>query len=178
MADWLETIKLHAAKQAGALGQPRHAIVTSVDAVSHAVKVMIQPDGIESGWIPDAAVATSGLRIACPAEIGSQVLVVPVEGDAEHPVVVARVFDVVTIPPLSPATGTPVQPGEFGIFANDGSYIHLTKDNIFLKGKIVVDGYLQVNGDMVANGISLISHQHIGTQPGQGLSGQPEPTSG
>lgn len=178
MPDWLETIKLHAAKQAGALGQPRHAIVTSVDAVSHAVKVTIQPDGIESGWVPDAAVAVSGLRIACPAEIGTQVLVVPLEGDAEHPVVVARLFDVQTMPPSSPATGTPVQPGELGIFADSGSYIHLTKDSLFLGGKIVVDGMLQVSGDVLANGISLVAHQHLGVQTGQGLSGKPEPANG
>lgn len=177
-AEWLETVKLHAAKQVNALGQPRHAIVTSVDAVSHAVKVAIQPEGIESGWIPDTAIATSGLQISCPTEIGSQVLVVPVEGDAEHPVVVARLFDVVSKPPISPATGTVVQPGEIGIFLKDGCYLHLTKDCIFLKGKIIVDGSLQVDGDVLAEGISLVGHHHSGVQPGQGLSGTPEASGG
>lgn len=176
--EWLETVKLHAAKQASALGQPRHAIVTSVDAVSHAVKVAIQPENVESGWIPDTAIAASGLQISCPAEIGSQVLVVPVEGDAEHPVVVARLFDVVSKPPTSPATGTVVQPGEIGIFLKDGCYLHLTKECIFLKGKVVIDGNLQIDGDVLAAGVSLAHHQHIGVQPGQGLSGTPEAADG
>ncbi len=178
MSDWLETVKLHAATQAGALGQPRHALVTSVDAVSHAVKVTIQPEGLESGWIPDGAVAASGLRIACPAEIGTQVLVVPVEGDAEHPVVVARLFDVTLMPPSSSATGSPVQPGELGIFLDGGNYVHLTKTSLFLKGTVVLDGTLTVSGDVVAAKVSLAGHVHSAVQPGQGMSGAPEPSHG
>lgn len=173
MADWLETIKFHAAKQVAAIGQPRHALVTSVDAVSHSVKVTVQPEGIESGWIPDASIAAAGLRIACPAEIGTQVLVVPVEGDAEHPVVIARLFDVSITPPVAPATGKPVQPGEVGIFLDGGVYLHMTGTGIFLHGKIVIDGSVEVSGDVVAAGISLERHAHGGVQTGQGLSGMP-----
>lgn len=172
MPDWLETVKLHAAIQVASLGQPRHALVTSVDAVSHAVKVSIQPDGIESGWVPDSALAVGGLRIACPAEIGSQVVVVPVEGDPEHPVIVGRLFDVSIVPPTSPATGLPVQPGEFGIFLANGSYLHLTKDAIFLSGKVVLNGNLSADGDLVAGGISLQNHVHGQVQAGSGLSGK------
>ena len=178
MADWIETIKLHAATQAGALGQPRHALVTSVDPTSHSVKVSIQPEGLESGWIPDAAVSAGGLRIACPAEIGTQVLVVPVEGDAEHPVVVARLFDVSIAPPMSPATGKPVQAGEIGVFLDGGCYMHLAGGSVFLGGKIVVDGSIQVSGDVVAAGISLTGHVHQGVQPGNGISGPPVPSDG
>ena len=178
MSDWLETVKLHAATQAGALGQPRHALVTSVDAVSHAVKVTIQPEGLESGWIPDGAVAASGLRIACPSEIGTQVLVVPVEGDAEHPVVVARLFDITLMPPSSPATASPVQPGELGIFLDGGNYVHLTKTSLFLKGAVVLDGTLTVSGDVVAAKVSLAGHVHSAVQPGHGMSGAPEPSHG
>ena len=178
MSDWLETVKLHAATQAGALGQPRHALVTSVDAVSHAVKVTIQPEGLESGWIPDGAIAASGLRIACPAEIGTQVLVVPVEGDAEHPVVVARLFDVTLMPPSSPATGSPVQPGELGIFLDGGNYVHLTKGSLIIKRGVVLDGTLTVSGDVVAAQVSLAHHVHSAVQPGQGASGAPEPSHG
>ena len=173
MADWIETIKLHAATQAGALGQPRHALVTSVDPTSHSVKVSIQPEGIESGWIPDAVVAASGLRIACPAEIGTQVLVVPVEGDAEHPVVVARLFDVSITPPISPATGNPVQAGEIGIFLSSGCYLHLSESSIFIGGKLVINGSVQVSGDVVAASVSLAGHVHQRVQPGAGISGMP-----
>lgn len=178
MTDWVETLKLHAATQVGALGQPRHALVTSVDPTSHSVKVSIQPDGIESGWIPDTAVSACGLKIACPAEIGTQVLVVPVEGDAEHPVVVARLFDVSIVPPTSPATNKPVQPGEIGIFTNEGCYMHFTGSTIFIGGKLVVDGSIQVNGDVVAADVSLTAHVHRGIEIGNGISGTPVSSHG
>ena len=178
MTEWLETVKLQAALQVGALGQPRHALVTSVDPTSHSVKVSIQPEGIESGWIPDAAVAAHGLKIACPAEIGTQVLVVPVEGDAEHPVVVARLFDVSITPPMSPATNKPVQPGEVGIFTSGGCFVHLAGDTIYLGGKLILNGSIQANGDIAAAGISLVEHVHRGVEAGSGVSGTPVPSDG
>lgn len=178
MVDWLETIKLHAATQVAATGQARHALVTSVDPVAHAVKVSIQPEGIESGWIPDGTWAAAGLRIACPTEIGSQVLVVPVEGDAEHPVLVAKVFDVTTVPPTSPATGKTVQAGEIGIFLGGGNYIHLTDQGIYLRGTVHIDGNLAIAGDAVASGVSVVSHLHSGVQTGSGISGAPEKSDG
>ena len=178
MPDWIETLKLHAATQVGALGQPRHALVTSVDPTSHSVKVSIQPEGIESGWIPDVAISAYGMKIACPAEIGTQVLVVPVEGDAEHPVVVGRLFDVSITPPTSPATNKPVQPGEIGIFTSGGCYMHFVGSTIFIGGKLVVDGSIQINGDIVAADVSLKGHVHRGIEVGNGISGAPVSSHG
>jgi phage baseplate assembly protein gpV len=175
MSDWIETIKLHAAVQTASLGQARHGIVTSVDPVAHAVKVTVQPEGLETGWIPDGAMAASGLRIACPSEIGTQVLILPVEGDAEHPIVVARLFDVTLVAPVSPATGRQVQPREIGIFQSNGNYLHLAKDGLYLKGDLSVDGSVLVGGDVTASGVSLVRHVHGGVQPGSGLTGQPKP---
>ena len=102
----------------------------------------------------------------------------PVEGDAEHPVVVARLFDVSITPPTSPATGKPVQAGEIGVFLDGGCYMHLSKTSIFLGGTIVIDGSVQVDGDVVAAGVSLVGHVHQGTQPGSGMSGTPVPSHG
>jgi phage baseplate assembly protein gpV len=178
MNRWIETIKLEAARQSGALGQPRHAVVTSVDVTTHAVKVRIQPEGLETGWIPDGAVASQGLRIVCPAEIGTQVLIVPVEGDAEHPIVVARIFDTMTCPPVSPATGRPVAAGEIGIFFDNGTFCHLAKDGFHLKGQLFVDGSIQVTGDVQAADISLMNHLHGGVSAGNALSGAARSSDG
>ena len=94
-------------------GRAQHAIVSAVNPIKHLVQVTFQPSGLTSGWLPDPGLATGGLRIASPCEVGTQVLVVPVEGDAENPVIVARVFDLVAKPPVSPQTGQPAQSGEF-----------------------------------------------------------------
>ena len=178
MSQWLDAMRLQAALQVNSLGQPRHAIVTSVDPVAHAVKVMVQPDGQESGWIPDGAAAAGSLRICCPSEIGTQVLVVPVEGDAEHPILVSRLFDVVHTPPSSPATTKPVQPGEVGVFIQDGAYIHMTGNNIYLKGSVIIDGSLRTTDDVIAAGVSLSAHVHGEVATGSAFSAKPEPTSG
>ena len=173
MRNWIEAIKLHSAVHATAIGQPRHGIVTSVDPVNHAVKVMIQPDNVESGWIPDGVIAAAGLKIACPSEVGTQVLLVAVEGDAEHPVVVARLFDTVVTAPVSPATSRAVQAGEVGIFLASGVYLHLTSNGIYLGGDVTINGSLSTTGDVLAAGISLQRHVHSNVQSGNGVSGPP-----
>lgn len=173
MQSWIEAIKLHSAVHATAIGQPRHGIVTSVDPINHAVKVMIQPDNVESGWIPDGVIAAGGLKIACPSEVGTQVLLVAVEGDAEHPIVVARLFDTVVTAPVSPATSKPVQAGEVGIFLAGGVYLHLTRAGVHIGGDVTIEGSVSTTGDVMAAGISLRQHVHSNVQSGNGVSGPP-----
>lgn len=110
-----------ASAQAARLGQPRHAIVSAVDPVAHAVKVRIQPEGVESGWLADDVSAAGSLRIAAPTEIGTQVMVAPVDGDAENLVLTSRIFDTVVQTPVSPATGKVAQPGEYLLMAGQGA---------------------------------------------------------
>lgn len=174
MAGWLDTVKLQAASQLASLSHAVHAVVTSVDAVAHAVKVELQPDGLESGWIPDSTLAAGSLRICCPSDIGTQVLVVPVEGDPEHPVVVARLFDVVQSPNVSPVTGKPVQAGEIGVFTSGDTYLHITSNGVFLGGTVTISGDLQVSGDVLAGQVSLAHHVHSAVAAGHASSGPPE----
>ena len=112
-----DLVKREASAQTARLATARFGLVTAVDPVAHAVKVTIQPESVESGWIPDPGFAAGSLRISSPCEVGTQVLVTPVEGDAEHPVVTGRVFDAEVSPASSPYTGKPAQPGEYLIAA-------------------------------------------------------------
>ena len=173
MRNWVEAVKLHSAVHATAIGQPRHGTVTSVDPVNHAVKVMIEPDGVESGWIPDGVMAAAGLKIACPSEVGTQVILVSIEGDAEHPIVIGRLFDTVVIPPVSPATSQPVQAGEIGVFLEGGTYLHLTQAGIFVGGNVTINGSLTTTGDVSAGTVSLQQHLHSEVQSGTDVSGPP-----
>lgn len=174
----MSTLQQHfgllAASASSVAGRPRHGVVSAVDPTTHSVKVTIQPEGVVSGWIPDPGIACAGLRIACPAETGTQVLLVAVEGDAEHPVIVARLFDTTMLPPVSPFTSKPVQPGEIGIFLGDGTALHISAGMISMKGQLNVEGSIAVTGDVTANGISLDHHQHGGVQTGSNLTAQPE----
>ena len=174
MSNLPQHFSLLAASASSVAGRARHAVVTAVDPNTHSVKVQVQPEGIVSGWIPDPGLACAGLRIACPAETGTQVLIVPAEGDAEHPVIVARLFDTTIVPPTSPFTNKPVQPGEIGIFLADGTALHVSAGSVSIKGVLNVQGSVVATGDVTGNGISLDAHVHRGVQPGTGLTGAPE----
>lgn len=166
MSELADAIRLRTALHVSQAGQARHAVVVAVDPANHAVKVSVMPEAITSGWIADPGLACGTLRIACPCETGTQVLVVPTEGDSEHPVIVARLFDAQHLPPVSPASGQPVQPGEIGIFLEDGTYLHVRA------GRVSVGGVLEVNGSIVATGairsgtVELVEHVHAGVQAG------------
>lgn len=110
-----------AAGTANAMGQPGFALVSAVDPVNHAVKVVTQPSGIESGWLPYAALQVGSLRISCPPDVGAHVVLQHIDGDAEHGVVACPIYDAVVMPPLSPATGKVAQPGELLIVAGNGA---------------------------------------------------------
>ncbi|MFT8808691.1 baseplate assembly protein [Gluconobacter sp.] len=105
--------RFDAAALQGRMAHTMFGIVSAVDPVNHAVKVRIQPENVETGWIPDAGGVHAGdLRIACPSSPGTHVVLQPVEGDGEHLVVTGCVFDTVVMAPVSPLTGAVAQPGE------------------------------------------------------------------
>ncbi len=165
--------RLQDAGLSGQQGRARHGIVTAVDPASHSVKITIQPENVVSGWLPDAGLACAGLRICCPSEIGTQVLVVPVEGDAEHPVIVARVFDTIMSPPISPVTGKPVQPGEIGFFLANGNYLHLLENGIAIKGDVSIEGTVRVTEDVLVQAVSAVDHVHGGVAAGSATTTAP-----
>lgn len=140
--------RMVAAGLAHAQAQPGFGLVSAVDPVNHAVKVMLQPAGVESGWVPCGALQAGSLRMACLPDIGTHVVTIPVEGDAEHMIMASPVFDAVIMPPNSPATGKPAQPGEMLIVAGcptppansataqgqatqNAPWWHITKDTIY-----------------------------------------------
>lgn len=45
-------MRMQALLAAGKLGAPKHGLVTSYDPTNYRVKVMIQPEAIETGWLP------------------------------------------------------------------------------------------------------------------------------
>ncbi|AQU86238.1 baseplate assembly protein [Komagataeibacter nataicola] len=109
--------RMVASNIANGQAQPGFGIVSAVDPVNHAVKVMTQPSNVESGWLPLAAMQVGSLRISCPADIGTHVMVVHIEADAEHGVAAMPIYDAVVMPPTSPVTSQPAQPGELLIVA-------------------------------------------------------------
>lgn len=118
-------------------GQVKFATIASVNPQNLAARVSIQPDGVLSGWLPLLSAWTgSGWGMVCLPSIGDQVVVLPVEGDAEQGVIVGRSFSNNQRPPNAPV-------GELWFVHQSGSFLKLCND-----GTIQISGDLHVQGDV------------------------------
>lgn len=162
MDRFINAIKGHAAAQAQTQGAPRFAVVTSYNANDGTAKVQIQPEGVQTGWLPVLSQSVgNGWGLHCPLSTGEQVLVLPQDGDAEHGVIVGRAWSDQMRPPAAAAgdmllahqTGAQVKLGADGtVRINDaaGAYIRLMNN-----GTIAVNGVLSVTGQIKVNNVTV-----------------------
>ncbi len=155
-------IKSHAAAGDARQGVNRWGVVTSVDPTRPAVKVTIQPEGVQSGWLP---VAQSGAGASMTAvvipDVGMNALLVPDLGDGGHYIVVGFAHSDVSVIPVVPAglpgtlngspstAQTPWQAGEAGFVHKSGSVLRMCSDGtVYVRGPLHVDGPFMANGDV------------------------------
>lgn len=126
---------------AAGMAAPRFGTVTSYDKDTHTVKAMLQPEEVETGWLPIMVLmAGQGWGVyAAPAQ-GDQALLIFAEGDALVGVCVGFIPNDEDIPPAVPA-------GEIWLQHEEGSFLKLTSD-----GKIVSKGPWEHDGDFTATG--------------------------
>ena len=133
----LDAISARADQACKALAQPRLAIVTSSDFSTAMARVLLQPEGVLTGWLPILTLwSGAGWGLICPPSPGDQVLVIPREGDAEHGVIVGSLFSNAVRPPSAAV-------GEFVLHHQSGSSIRLSND-----GTVRISGDLKVSGDV------------------------------
>ena len=112
-------------------------MVTSSNPQTAMAKVLLQPEGVLTGWLPVLTQwAGSGWGLVCPPIPGDQVLVIPQEGDAQHGLIVGRLFSNSVRPPT-------VEPGELILRHQSGCSIRLLNS-----GVITIVGDLYVSGDV------------------------------
>jgi phage baseplate assembly protein V len=148
-------LKSQAAALDASVAQPRFGVVSSVDPSTYTARVLLQPEGVLSGWLPVlTSWAGNGWGVVCPPVPGQQVLVVAQEGDAEHGVIVGCAFSTQMRPPAAPA-------GELWLVHESGSFLKLLGDGSIaaqatqfaLSGTVAVTGNLTVSGTITdANG--------------------------
>lgn len=157
MDRFLNAVKAHAAALDGAMAQARFGVVTGFDPQRYAAQVLLQPEGVLSGWLPVlSARVGAGWGIAAPLTPGDQVLVVAQEGDAEHGVIVGAAYSGPQPPPQAPQ-------GELWLVHQSGASIRLAND-----GTVRVQGDLHVSGDVYdARGSldRLRQHYDVHTHP-------------
>ena len=148
MDRFINALKAHAGALDQGIGQPRFATVSSVDPANYCAKVLLQPEGVLSGWLPILSPwVGAGWGAVCPPVPGDQVLVLPQEGDAEHGVIVGRAFSLAALPPAAPA-------GELWLVHQTGSFLKLHNDGT-VEGTATrwnLTGDLHVAGSILASG--------------------------
>src|SRR5579871_4225512 len=103
-------------------GEAKFATISSVNYKTGNVKVIVQPDGVLSGWLPVLSPwVGNGWGMVCPPSTGDQVLLIAHEGDVEQGVVVGRAFSQKQPPPAAPD-------GEMWLVHKSGSSLKLCAD--------------------------------------------------
>ena len=163
----LAALKRHVGAMLDAIPQPRWGLVQSVDPSRPAVKVLLQPEGVLSGWIPVAqSSAGAGLTVLSPIVPGVQAFLVPESGargadyvatgfshsDTAQPPKVPNTNGSGGIPNASPVAWNA---SEYLVVAN-GSVMRLCANgDIYLhpgSGTVNIDGKLNVNGNVAITG--------------------------
>jgi phage gp45-like len=160
-------IKSHAAGMDQSLGQVKFGTVTSVNFRNSTARVLIQPDGVLSGWLPVLSQwVGSGWGMVSPLAPGDQVILVPQQGDAEQGVIIGRSFSDKQMPPVVPG-------GEFWLIHKSGSFLKLCND-----GTIRISGDLHVLGDVYDShgsiaGLRAVYNSHVHSMSSNGTTTPP-----
>lgn len=130
----------------------RIGIVTSYDPNTYSVKVMLQPENLETGWLPvTSAWIGNGWGIFCPPSSGDMVEVQFQEDGQSAGFIVGRFFNDIERPLPAPS-------GEFWLvhksgsllkFHNDGSVELVTNQD--LNATVGRHANISVTGNIVAN---------------------------
>ncbi|WP_162136286.1 phage baseplate assembly protein V [Zavarzinella formosa] len=180
-------MRREAARQAGEKSPPRRGIVSAYDPDHYAAKVVIQPEGHETGFIPvGSPMVGDGWGMFCPPTPGDEVDVHFQEGGKNAAYVSLRFFG-------NQARPLSVPSGEFWLVHRSGSFLKFLNDgtvelntagdlnatvggqaNLSVTGKVVasasefdltgdlnVTGTITASGDIYDNGRTDNSMNHI-----------------
>jgi phage baseplate assembly protein V len=165
----LNVIKAHASNLDRSTGQIKFGTVVSVDFRNGTARVLFQPDGTLSGWLPVLSQwVGNGWGMVCPTSPGDQVVVVPQEGDIEQGIIIGRSYSSKQKPPTAPV-------GEFWLVHQSGSFLQLRND-----GTIRVNGDMHVQGDVYDQHGSLAAlrthyNSHVHPLSPNTVTGKPVP---
>ncbi|MEQ1694787.1 MAG: phage baseplate assembly protein V [Hyphomicrobiaceae bacterium] len=134
-------MRLEGGRNAQQIGRSRVGKVTSYDPENYSVKVKLEPEGNESGWIPLSAESVgSGFGSYSAPRIGDQVEVTYQEGDSESGRVTSR------IPSKKNFKPPRVEEGETLYKHKDGATIKLDKDGNLITSQGGTTSKIDKNG--------------------------------
>lgn len=118
-ADLHNAIKRTVEGMMGTLPMARRGIIDSVNPAKMQARVLIQPEGALSGWLPIATTNLgAGWGLLSAPVLGTQCVVLPIDGDAHAGVIIGYHYSNAQQPP---ATG----PGEMWLYHETGSVLKI-----------------------------------------------------
>lgn len=167
----------------------RYGTVSTPHDTEYSAKVTIEPEGIETDYIPVGALwAGNGWGVVCRPPKGAQVLLAFADGDVNSGAILCVLFSDQDRPPDVPegefwvlnesggalkfqASGVVelTAPGGFNVFGRTtiNGALHVTDD-------VQVDKTLTATTDVIGGGKHLKTHTHGGVQAGAGHTAAPD----
>lgn len=146
----------------------RYGTVVSVNPGAGTARVNFGGD-TESADLPISSARAGGARVWSPVVVGEQVMVLCPSGDTAQGIIAGSVpCEAFPAPSGDGATYQINLPGGVVISVSGGA-VHITAP-----GKVIIAGDVEVSGDVVASGISLVHHKHGGITPGTSKTAEPE----
>ena len=159
MNGMLNLIRREVERVMSLFAKPQAGIVTSYDPGTYSAKVMLQPEGTETGFIPIRSIwSGNGWGVFSPPSIGDEVEIQHQEGGKNAPYIALRAFGDKFRPLPAPS-------GEFWLVHKTGSCIKLHNDggveidspvklNInspltTITGNVIVNGQIQATEDII-----------------------------
>lgn len=175
----------------------RLGTISGYDASNYLAKVLLQPDGIETGWLPIAAIGVgNGWGIQVAPNIGDMVEVEFQDGGIDAGLITGRFFNNSARPNAVPTGEVWLvhKGGQFikmlgdGSISSSGTWNHTGAMNV--AGNVAITGNETVTGNVTAQGTvqapnvvgttnvtfggkSGVAHTHSGVQTGSGSTGAP-----
>ena len=154
--------------------RPKYGTVTSYDPNTYRVKVMLQPEQIETGWVQlSAPFVGSNFGAVFGPMPGDLVRIDFLEGSAQAAVVGSRFFHDGLAPPQ-------VGPGEAMIVSSSGVTVYLDKTGKLTLSAQSGAGEIDITAanaikitapDVQIQGVNFASHVHGGVQTGGSTTG-------
>ncbi len=154
----LNLIRREVARVMSTLSMPRCGVVSSYDPNNYSAKVLIQPEGHESGWLPIRTPwSGNGWGIFCPPSPGDEVEIQYQEGGKQAPYIALRAFGDQFRPLNVPA-------GEFWLVDKLGNSFK------FSGGKVLLNGHTEIDVTTPTMNISCSTAVNV-TAPNFNLTG-------
>jgi len=161
MDTFINRLRLEMARALAGRADPRLATVSSFDPQNYAAKVMVQPENVETGWLPVLSPwIGSEWGFFAPVTPGDQVLVLFQENDQEVGLVLSRLFSNQQRP-------LAVDSGELWLVHQSGSYLKLTnadpQHNV--PAKVLINGMIEIDATATTINLSVSQQDQSNTPP-------------